>query len=151
MYTDPKNFIGCKHNRKKNMGFSIAARIVGTTFVLMIQNILTKTVTISKRVISLVTSLASDVDFDSLKSLVRVNIVVKRDSLTTRTSISCDDCDYHFVDGDPKYRHPSQYENCEHADQRMVDNQLVCLRCGLRFTGPPPIPFVKKTCVNTLV
>ena len=29
----------------------------------------------------------------------------------------------------------------------MVDNQLVCLRCGLRFTGPPPIPFVKKnTC-----
>ena len=26
----------------------------------------------------------------------------------------------------------------------MVDNQLVCLRCGLRFTGPPPIPFVEK-------
>ena len=26
----------------------------------------------------------------------------------------------------------------------MVDNQLVCLRCGLRFTGPPPIPFVEE-------
>ena len=35
----------------------------------------------------MVTSLASDVDFDSLKSLVRVNIVVKRDSSTTRISI----------------------------------------------------------------
>ena len=73
------------------MEFSIAARIVNTTFVLKIQNIPTqtntKTVTISKRVISLGTSLASDVDFDSRKSLVRVNIVVKRDSLTTRTCI----------------------------------------------------------------
>ena len=26
----------------------------------------------------------------------------------------------------------------------MIDNQLTCLRCGLRFTGPPPIPFVGK-------
>ena len=43
MYTDPKNFIGCKHNRKKNMEFSTAARIVNTTFVLMIQNIPTRT------------------------------------------------------------------------------------------------------------
>ena len=56
----------------------------------------------------------------------------------------CADCEYHFVDGDPKLKHPSQYENCEHTDQRMVDNQLVCLRCGLRFTGPPPIPFIEK-------
>ena len=56
----------------------------------------------------------------------------------------CADCGYHFVDGDPKYRHPNQYENCEHTDQRMVCNQLVCLRCGLRFTGPPPIPFVER-------
>ena len=64
----------------------------------------------------------------------------------------CADCEYHFVDGDPKYRHPSQYENCKHTDQRMVDNQLVCLRCGLRFTGPPPIPLAeeKKTkCEHT--
>ena len=91
MYVDPKNFIGCKHNRKKNMGFSIAARIVGTTFVMMIQNIPTqtntKTVDTYKKVISLMTSLASDVDSDSLKSLARVSIVVKRGSLTTRIFI----------------------------------------------------------------
>ena len=43
MYVDPKNFIGCKHNRKKNMGFSTAVRIVDTTFVTMIQNIPTQT------------------------------------------------------------------------------------------------------------
>ena len=43
MYTDLKNFIGCKHNRKKNMEFSTAARIAGTTFVMMIQNIPTQT------------------------------------------------------------------------------------------------------------
>ena len=76
---------------KKNMEFSIDAQIVNTTFVMMIQNIPTrtntKTVTISKRVISLGTSLASDVDFDSLKSLARVNIVVKRNSSTTRIFI----------------------------------------------------------------
>ena len=73
------------------MEFSIAARIVKTTFVLMIQNIHTrtntKTVTISKRTISLETSLASDVDFGSRKSLARVNIVVKRDSSNTRIFI----------------------------------------------------------------
>ena len=56
----------------------------------------------------------------------------------------CADCEYHFVDGDPKFRHPGQYENCNHTDQRMIDKQLTCLRCGLRFTGPPPIPFVGK-------
>ena len=56
----------------------------------------------------------------------------------------CADCEYHFVDGDPKLRHPSQYENCKHSDQRMIDNQLTCLRCGLKSTGPPPIPFVYK-------
>ena len=26
----------------------------------------------------------------------------------------------------------------------MINNQLTCLCCGLRFTGPPPKPFVKK-------
>ena len=84
------------------------------------------------------TSLASDVDSDSLKSLVRVNIVVKRDSLTTRiyivvlTVVTTSSTVTQNID-----------THCEHTDQRMVDNQLVCLRCGLRFTGPPPIPFVR--------
>ena len=36
----------------------------------------------------------------------------------------CADCEYHFVDGDPKFRHPSQYENCDHTDQRMIITNL---------------------------
>lgn len=55
----------------------------------------------------------------------------------------CVDCEYHFVDGDPKYRHPNQYEDCEHSHKEKINDQLTCLRCGLRFNGPPPPPFLK--------
>ena len=56
----------------------------------------------------------------------------------------CADCGYHFVDGDPKYRHPSQYEDCKHSHKEKIDDRLTCLRCGLRLNGPShPPPLLK--------
>ena len=55
----------------------------------------------------------------------------------------CADCGYHFVDGDPKYRHPNQYEDCEHSHKEKIEDQLTCLRCGLRFNVPPLPPLIK--------
>ena len=42
----------------------------------------------------------------------------------------CADCEYHFVDGDPKKRNPKQYLDCDHLRKEIVDGRLVCLRCG---------------------
>ena len=42
----------------------------------------------------------------------------------------CADCGYHFVDGNPKFRHPSQYEDCEHShkEKNRRSNYLLMLR-----------------------
>ena len=43
----------------------------------------------------------------------------------------CAVCEFHFVDGDPKYINPKQYEDCSHSHMEKVDGRVVCLRFGL--------------------
>ena len=63
----------------------------------------------------------------------------------------CADCGYHFVDGDPKKRNPKQYLDCDHLHKEIVDDRLVCLRCGYegekeenRYGIPPSNKCVHK-------
>ena len=148
MYTDPKNFIGCKHNRKKKYG--IFHRCADCRYHFCYDDTKYSHPNQYKDCEHLekgdifgdLTCLRCGLRFTKIFSTCEHRR--KKRFFDYSDFYCCADCDYHFVDGDPKYRHPNQYENCEHTDQRMVDNQLVCLRCGLRFTGPPPIPFVKK-------
>ena len=148
MYIDPKNFIGCKHNRKERYG--IFHRCADCKYHFCYNETKYSHPNQYKDCEHLVkgdifgdlTCLQCGLRFTSISSTCEHRR--KKRFFDYSDFYCCADCDYHFVDGDPKYRHPSQYENCEHTDQRMVDNQLVCLRCGLRFTGPPPIPFVEE-------
>ena len=42
----------------------------------------------------------------------------------------CADCGFHFVDGNPNYINPKQYEDGNHSHMEKVDNRVACLRCG---------------------
>lgn len=148
MYVDPKNFIGCKHNRKKKYG--IFHRCADCRYHFCYDDTKYSHPNQYKDcghlekgdIFGDLTCLRCGLRFTKIFSTCEHRR--KKRFFDYSDFYCCADCDFHFVDGDPKYRHPSQYENCEHTDQRMVDNQLVCLRCGLRLTGPPPIPFVQK-------
>ena len=147
MYIDPKNFIGCKHNRKEKYG--IFNRCADCKYHFCYDDTKYSHPNQYKDckhpekgdIFGDLTCLRCGLRFTKIFSTCEHRR--KKRFFDYSDFYCCADCDYHFVDGDPKYRHPNQYENCEHTDQRMVDNQLVCSRCGLRFTGPPPIPFVK--------
>ena len=148
MKVDPRNFIGCKHIRKEKYG--VFHRCADCKYHFCYDE--TKYShpdqykdcehLVKDDIFGDLTCFRCGLRFTSIFSTCEHHR--KKRFFDYSDFYCCADCEYHFVDGDPKYRHPSQYENCEHTDQRMVDNQLVCLRCGLRFTGPPLIPFVEK-------
>ena len=148
MKIDPRNFIGCKHTRKEKYGDF--HRCADCKYHFCFDD--TKYShpdqykdcehPVKYDIFGDLTCLRCGLRFTSIFSTCEHRR--KKRFFDYSDFYCCADCEYHFVDGDPKWRHPSQYENCEHTDQRMVDNQLVCLRCGLRFTGLPPVPFVEK-------
>ena len=148
MKVDPKNFIGCNHTRKEKYGdFHRCADCKyhfcfdETKYSHPDQYKDCKHL-VKDDIFGDLTCLRCGLRFTSIFSTCEHRR--KKRFFDYSDFYCCADCEYHLVDGDPKYRHPSQYENCNHTDQRMVDNQLVCLRCGLRFTGPPPIPLIKE-------
>ena len=153
LFPDPDNFIGCKHTRKEEYGFLHRCADCRYHFCYGDKKYSHPDQykdcehTNKDDIFGEIACLRCGLRFGSIFSTCKHRR--KKRFFDYSDFYCCADCEYHFVDGDPKFRHPSQYENCEHVDQRMVDKQLVCLRCGLRFTEPPPIPFVGAKCKHT--
>ena len=60
----------------------------------------------------------------------------------------CADCEFHFVDGDPKYINPKQYEDCSHSHMEKVYGRVVCSRC--RFSEEKEVreKIISNKCVH---
>ena len=138
MKVDPRNFIGCNHTRKEKYG--VFHRCADCKYHFCYDDEKYSHPDqykdcehlVKDDIFSKLTCLRCGLRFGSIFSTCEHRR--KKRFFDYSDFYCCADCEYHFVNGDPKYRHPNQYENCEHTDQRMVDNQLVCLQYRQKIT-----------------